>query len=744
MSNKLIIVSNRLPVQVSQTTDGISLVKSDGGLVSSMKSYLQKTAGTPGLSFESASWIGGLDINEKKYQKNKFNEQLIDADFNLIPVFISRSVREKYYNGFCNDMIWPLFHYFPSYARFKDDNYDCYKKSNQIFADQIAATYTTGDTIWIHDYHLMLVPSMLREKLPNAKIGFFLHIPFPGFEIYRMLPALWRRELLDGILGADLIGFHTNSYAQHFLNSVKQLLGYEVTPERVQTKDRSVNVDAFPVSIDYQKFSDVIGIPEIFEERNRIRRKLGECKLVISVDRLDYTKGIMNRLEGFELFLNQHPELKGHVTLMMNIIPSRDVISKYAELKQAIDGFVGKINSRYGNLDWTPIIYQYRQLDFCALAGLYIAADVALITPVRDGMNLVAKEFVASRSDRRGVLILSETAGAATELGEALIINPTDRCEVSDALHKALTMPVSEQIIRNEFMQRRLKNYDVIRWAEGFQKKLSEAHEEQQRFKIKMLSPARIERIKNQYNGATKRLIVLDYDGTLTGIVRHPQLAAPSQQIKQLLTDLSDDPCNRVVIVSGRTKDELENWFGDINIELVAEHGAFWMKQPGVWTESVLMVSDWKEQIIAIMNMFSERCPGSFAEEKECSVGWHYRACEKELGFVRSRELHERLMDLSAHSGFQVIQGNQIIEVRARDINKGVATLKLLEEASYDFILAAGDDRTDEDIFSVLPEEAISIRIGVSFTKAKYNVAQQQEFPVLLDALANKATTVND
>ena len=266
---------------------------------------------------------------------------------------------------------------------------------------------------------LMLLPGMLRRALPGATIGFFLHIPFPSFEVFRMLPNAWRKEILEGLLGADLAGFHTNFYAQYFLSSVKQLLGYEVPLRSVITTERSVAVDVFPVGIDFEKFHGVMNVREVFEERNRIRKRLGEARLVISVDRLDYTKGIVNRLEGFELFLSEHPEYRSRVSFLMIIVPSRDIIMKYRELKETIEGMVGRINGKFGTLDWTPVIYQYRSVDFNELAGMYAAADAALITPVRDGMNLVAKEFVASRADKRGVLVLSEFAGGG--IGRMLV-----------------------------------------------------------------------------------------------------------------------------------------------------------------------------------------------------------------------------------------------------------------------------------------------------------------------------------
>lgn len=733
MKNRLLIVSNRLPVQLSEKNGQITILPSAGGLVSSIKSYLrkkseQKTAGED----LSPVWIGSLAITEKRFAVHQLAEKLKDDDFGMSPVFLPATMQDKFYNGFCNDTIWPLFHYFPSYAQFKDDYYEHYVAANLRFCEKIVAEYQPGDIIWIHDYHLMLLPSMLRKLLPDAIIGFFLHIPFPSFELFRMLPGSWRKGILQGLLGADLIGFHTYSYLQYFLNSVKQILGYETPVRSVMTPERCVTLDVFPVSIDYSKFHSVAGDSVIFDERNRIKKRLGNVKLIISVDRLDYTKGIVNRLEGFALFLKEHPEYIERVSYFLLVVPSRDIITKYKENKEAIEGLVSSINGQYGSFDWTPVIYQYKSIDFKKMAGLYLAADVALITPIRDGMNLVAKEFVASRSDKRGVLVLSETAGAAAELGEAIIINPTDRKEVADALLQSLTMPVQEQMSRNEFMQTRLKNYDVVKWAEEFISQLLNAHQQQASMNIKLLTLQTEELIAAHYHSANRKLFLLDYDGTLSPIARYPHLAIPQGGLISLLKLLSDDSKNDIVIISGRSREILDEWFNSVHVNLVAEHGAFYKHAGREWESATSENTDWKEEVRGIMDKFTERCPGAFVEEKHYSLAWHYRNADPELGFIRSRELHNNLSGLTAHLDFQIIEGKKVIEARPRGIDKGISSLHWINKNEYDFILAAGDDRTDEDMFRVLPAEAYSIRVGLVQSAARFNVNQQKDIPGLL------------
>lgn len=737
MSSRLIIVSNRLPFKLAEKKGQIDFFPSSGGLVSSIRSYIQKTNPVESKKEEDFPlWVGASDISEKKSKKLIGSETYKKDEFILTPVFIPSATKDKFYNGFCNDTIWPLFHYFPSYAKFKDDFYESYLTVNNLFCEKLVSVYKPGDIIWIHDYHLMLLPALLRKYLPEASIGFFLHIPFPSFELFRLLPNRWRREILSGMLGADLIGFHTNDYVQYFLKSVRQILGYENTLRTIVTSERSVTVDTFPVSIDFAKFHTATKDPDVFTERNKIKKKLFDVKVVISVDRLDYSKGIINRLEGFELFFEKYPEYRGKAAYILIIVPSRDIIPKYTENRSHIEGLVSRINGKYGNIDWTPIVYQYRSLDFKKLTGLYLAADVALIAPVRDGMNLVAKEFVATRNDKRGVLILSETAGAAAELGEALIVNPTDRQEIADALKTAFNMPIQEQNSRNDIMQKRIGNYDVIKWADDFISQLILSKTKQEKLKVKEVTGQIENQITMHYSSAESRLILLDYDGTLTPLARLPHLAFPGDELINLLKSLAKDEKNEIVIISGRPMEVLKEWFEQMPLSLVAEHGAFYKQREVDWQQTVPLNAGWKPSVIPLLNLFTERCAGTFIEEKTLSLAWHYRNAEKELGFLRSRELINALVELSSHLDFQIIEGNKVIETRARGIDKGIAASIWLKHKQYDFVLAIGDDKTDEDLFNVIPSSQYSIRVGLMQSAARYNFKQQKEVLSFLKKLS--------
>jgi len=446
---RLLVVSNRLPFTVIEKRGRLELTESAGGLVSGLSAYLD-SLGSSSFAKEYI-WVGWPSISISDENKEKLKLKL--AEFRAYPVFIPEDTMEKFYHGFCNKTLWPLFHYFPSYAMYDEDYWLHYKKVNEIFCSTITEIVKPEDVVWIHDYHLMLLPKLLREKKPNLPIGFFLHIPFPTFEMFRLLPGKWRSEILNGILGADLIGFHTHDYAEYFLRCVLRVLGYEHNMGKIITEGRVVKVDTFPMGIDFRKFYDATNIIEVHEERSNLKKSLGDFKVILSIDRLDYTKGIINRLQGYEIFLEKNQKWHGKVILVVVVVPSRIGVEHYRQMKRQIDELVGKINGRFGRIGWTPILYQYRFLPFNKLVLLYNISDVALITPLRDGMNLIAKEYISTRTDKTGVLILSEMAGASSELVEAIIINPNNREEIANALKEALEMSDEEQMRRIQSMQ---------------------------------------------------------------------------------------------------------------------------------------------------------------------------------------------------------------------------------------------------------------------------------------------------
>ncbi|RZK37284.1 MAG: bifunctional alpha,alpha-trehalose-phosphate synthase (UDP-forming)/trehalose-phosphatase, partial [Hymenobacter sp.] len=430
---RTLIVSNRLPTKVQRTDDGLTFQPSEGGLATGLGSIYRQ---------DDNLWIGwpGLFVQDAVEETHIRTE--LEAD-NMAPVFLTEDEIRDFYEGFSNSTLWPTFHYFSELATYEQAHWDAYVTVNQKFCDAVLAEAGPEDTIWVHDYQLLLLPEMLRAARPEASIGFFLHIPFPSQELIRVLP--WREQLLRGMLGADLIGFHTFGYMRHFLSAVSHLLGFPAQNGQIETPTRSVRVDAFPMGIDYKRYAEAAASEATAAHIAEYRAALRETRVILSIDRLDYTKGIAQRLRAFDLLLQRYPEWRGQVSLIMLVVPSRDQVAQYADLKVEIDELVGRINAQYRTIGWNPILYFYRSLPLEELTALYRLAEVALVTPMRDGMNLVSKEFIASKLDQRGVLILSERAGAARELSDALLINPTDMGQLAEAMHEALVMPEEEQ-----------------------------------------------------------------------------------------------------------------------------------------------------------------------------------------------------------------------------------------------------------------------------------------------------------
>lgn len=734
---RLLVVSNRLPVTIVKDGDKLTFHESSGGLVSGLSAYLDSLRGSSFTKSEYI-WVGwpGISVEQKTDGERDELSERIFSELNACPVFLTEKNMEKFYQGFCNKTIWPLFHYFPSHVVYDEAYWLHYQCVNEIFCDAVMKVVKPGDTIWIHDYHLMLLPKLLREKMPEAQIGFFLHIPFPSFEVYRLLPVKWRKEILEGLLGSDIIGFHTFEYTQYFLRCIVRILGYENYMGEIFLSDRVVKAETFPMGIDFQKFHTAAGCPEVQKEKKQLTKILSDFKVILSVDRLDYTKAIINRLQAYEIFLKKNPQWHRKVILVLAVVPSRIGVEHYRQVKKQIDEFVGKVNGRFGSIDWTPILYQYKFISFHSLVALYAVSDVALITPVRDGMNLIAKEYIASKIDKTGVLILSEMAGASKELNEAIIINPNNIQEIADALKDAMEMPEDKQVERNEVMQNRIRRYDVIRWADDFIQGLFSVKDRQEKFKSRLLDVSLRRQLIENFKKASKRLIFLDYDGTLASFVKHYQSAEPSKDLLKVLHRLSENPANHLILISGRDKGTLENWFSTVNMTLVAEHGA-WMKEKNKhWYLAKPLNNDWKSKIRSILEVYADRLPGAVIEEKEFSLVWHYRAADSEHAFLRAKELTEYLVNFTANMDIQVLQGGKVVEVRCAGVNKGTAGSLFLSKDNYDFILAMGDDSTDEDIFKILPKTAYSIRIGMVQSYARFNFYNHMEAKKLLEDMA--------
>jgi trehalose 6-phosphate synthase/phosphatase len=724
--SKTIIISNRLPVKISQTKGKLQVTASEGGLATGMGSIYKDG---------NNIWIGWPGIEAEEVVMQEIITEKLDK-LNLVPVFLTAEEIRRYYEGFSNEVLWPIFHYLSTYAVYDPLNWQSYRQVNEKFKDIILQHFTPGDIVWIHDYQLLLLPGMLREAVSDITIAFFQHIPFPSKELFRLIP--WREEILEGMLGADMIGFHTFDDVRHFVSSCSQLLSISNSANILRVADRVVVVEPFPMGIDAANFAKLSGSAKVKKHIGQLKLNFKNQKLILSIDRLDYSKGIIQRLTAISSFLEKHAEYLGKITFYMIVVPSRDNVPQYRDLKNEIDRLVGNINARYRNFDWHPIAYFYHSYPMEIISALYSIADICLVTPMRDGMNLVSKEYVASRNESTGVLILSEMAGASKELADAIIVNPNSHESLEMAFLEALSMPPEEEKQRMTAMRQIVFKFNIHHWVKIFMSRLEEVRQLQLSLKAKLVKNVIKNQIVREYATARKRLLLLDYDGTLVGFEKQIDKASPDNDLYRLLDQLCAHEHNRVVIVSGRKYQTLEKWFGKKKYDLIAEHGVWRKHLHDQWTERPGLADRWKNEVQQIMETYADRTPGAFVEEKSYSLAWHYRKVQEGLGAMRASELIETLgYHLTSH-GLQLLDGDKVIEVKNAEINKGKVAMEIMFGQEYDYILAIGDDHTDEDIFKSLPPEAISIKVGSNVSAARYYVNSFLDVRSLLESLVEQ------
>lgn len=719
---RIIIIANRLPVRVTGENGRFQFQRSEGGLATGLGSL---------QTGDDIIWLGWPGLYPgTEGEKNTIRIRLKHDNF--YPVFLTPEHIRDFYEGYSNNILWPLCHYFYYFIQYEKSYWEAYKEVNNLYCQAAARIIRDDDFVWVQDYQLMLLPGLLRDRFPNLSIGYFHHIPFPSYELFRVLPE--RAELLKGLLGANLVGFHTYDYMRHFISASYRVLGLDCNLDEIDYCGRRVHIDTFPMGINYPLYFDSSENELVQDIAVEFKTQFGGSALVLSVDRLDYSKGIIHRLKGYEAFLDNHPEYRNRVSLVMVVVPSREKVDTYAELKARIDETIGGINGKYSTLNWRPVYYFYRSLSFEELIAMYHIADIAMVTPLRDGMNLVAKEYVAAKRHQPGVLILSEMTGAAIELKDALIINPNNIDEIEMALHQAMVMPLNERMDRLRNMQRIIARQDINRWTSDFIDELGRIKEKSGLFTEKQLNGQSIELIKKQYTEAKRRLIILDYDGTLVPLVGNPMMAAPGDRLIDLLNRLSKDTANHIVINSGRDVEILEHWLGGLDLTFVAEHGAF-CKTGGQWHENVRLPYTIDEEILRILNYITEKTPGSHIETKRFSVVWHYRNCDAWLAELRQKQLVDALILPCARQNLQIMKGNKVVEVKPQDIHKGIEVERILRRESFDFILSMGDDITDEDMFRSLPPEAITIKVGSFSENARYYIYSHEQSVALLEKL---------
>lgn len=728
--SRVILVSNRLPISVRVEHGELVVGRSSGGLATGLSGF-HDSGDSLWIGWPGESWRLNPD------QRRTLNERLTAQ--RAVPVDLSAAEVQRYYDGFSNGVLWPLLHYQLDRLPLTTEGWETYVRVNQRFADAVVDHYHPGDLIWVHDYQLALVPGMIRQQLPDAAIGFFLHVPFPSAEVFRLLP--WRRQLLEGMLGSSLIGFHTVSYVLHFLTSAANVLGCETRQGRASFAGRSIRVGTFPMGIDAAAYEAIGSSRSVMAEAERLRKAASGAALIVSVDRLDYTKGIPRRLLSFERLLEKYPRLRGRVRLVQVAAPSRGSVGQYREIQRTVNEMVGRINGRFASPGHDPIHYISQNLDSERLAAFYRAASIALVTPLRDGMNLVAKEFVACRTDGDGVLILSEFAGAAAELTDALMVNPYDLDSVATTIHDALEMPEAERRDRMAGLREQVRSHDVHRWAREFETALRVEVRRQTRRQDADLAAANTptEVVAVLLTDPGRPLVVLlDYDGTLVGLRPSPQEASPDTEILRILATLALLPGVDVHVVSGRRRVDIELWLGSLPIGLHAEHG-LWSRdaRQEKWVRRDVN-SAWLETARGVMAARAATVPGSFVEEKDAAIAWHYRKVAVSQGRREAASLTSELDASLADSSATILQGSRVVEVKDAGTDKGLVVMDLAAASPTARMLIVGDDVTDEDMFRAAPEDAVSVHVGGGRSAARMRLIGPDQVRKLLAELTER------
>jgi len=730
MNARIIVVSNRLPLTLRKTDEGWSTERSSGGLASAMNPLLRKSGG---------GWIGWAgDSGDKDLEGRQAVLQDWAQKEHCFEVELPADVATGFYEGYSNQTLWPVFHNFPSQLKFDAKGWEAYVEANRIFCRAVVERYKPGDLVWVHDYHLMLLPRMLRDELPDAAIGFFLHIPFPSSEIFPVLPR--REELLEGLLGADLVAFQTHGHLQQFRSALLRVLGVESKIAEVSVGGRPVRLEAMPIGISAEEYATLLSSDEATAKHYAewVARYSGR-RVLLAVDRLDYTKGVPERLRAYARLLRSSSEFTEKLILIQIAVPTREGIDTYQALRTEVNQLVGEINGKLGTPNWTPVVYINRSIERAELVALYKLADVCWVGSLRDGMNLVAKEYVACKADGDGVLVLSEFAGAAAEMGEALLINPYDEDRTASTVERALTLEEEERRQRMRTLHDRILRNNVFRWGERFMASLQEVVSARGRYSDTQPQRLRATEVRDAYKRASRRLLILDYDGTLVPFTKQPWQAAPPPAVLHLLTALAAERRNCLALTSGRTTENLDRWFGSVRgMWLVAEHGAE-LKPPlqSSWEPLRSQVpSDWKS-VMPIFEHFVDRTPGSFVEEKKYALVWHYRMAEPEFGAWLANELVSMLEAMLAETELRAFRGQKTVEVKPVWANKGEAFERVLTACSPpDFLFAAGDDRTDEDLFEHMQSEAWTVHVGPGTTRAAFVVSGVESLRKVLEMFA--------
>nr|ALN13340.1 trehalose-6-phosphate synthase-7 [Hevea brasiliensis] len=739
-------------------------------------------------------YVGSLKVDVDTSEQEEVSQKLLE-EFNCVPTFLPPDLHKKFYHGFCKHQLWPLFHYMLPMCPDHGDRFDkllwqAYVSANKVFADKVMEVINPEeDYVWVHDYHLMVLPTFLRKRFYRVKLGFFLHSPFPSSEIYRTLPV--RNEILKALLNADLIGFHTFDYARHFLSCCSRMLGLDYESKRghigLEYFGRTVYIKILPVGVHMGRLESALNHPSSSIKVKEIQKQFEGKKIIVGVDDMDIFKGISLKLLAMERLLQQNPELQGKVVMVQIVNPARSSGKDVQEAKKETYSTTKRINRTFGFPGYEPVVLIDRHVPFYEKTAYYALAECCIVNAVRDGMNLIPYKYIVCRQgtpkmdEALGVdyrlphsstIVVSEFIGCSPSLSGAIRVNPWDVEAVADALNLALTMPDLEKQLRHEKHYRYISFHDVAYWAYSFMQDLERACKDHYskrcwgigfglNFRILSLSPSfrklSNEHIVSAYKRTYRRAIFLDYDGTVvpqTSIVK-----TPSAEVISVLNNLCSDPKNTVFIVSGRGKDSLSEWFVQCeNLGIAAEHGYLmrWNRMSSWETSSLVADFDWKKIAEPVIKLYTEATDGSYIETKESALVWHHQYADPDFGSCQAKELLDHLENVLANEPVVVKRGQHIVEVKPQGVTKGLVAERVLSAMisngkSPDFVMCIGDDRSDEDMFESISRTASSLSfcsapeifactVGQKPSKARYYLDDTAEVLALLQCLATASS----
>ncbi|KAL8227710.1 hypothetical protein R6Q57_015294 [Mikania cordata] len=788
--DRLIIVANQLPIKAQRKTDGskgYTFTWDKNSLLLQLKD---------GLGDEDIDviYVGCLKEEIHPNEQDEVSQTLLES-FKCVPTFLPPELFTRFYHGFCKQHLWPLFHYMLPLSpdlggRFNRSLWQAYVSVNKIFADRIMEVINPEDDfVWIHDYHLMVLPTFLRKRFNRVKLGFFLHSPFPSSEIYKTLPV--RDELLRALLNSDLIGFHTFDYARHFLSCCSRLLGISYESKRgyisLEYYGRTVTIKILPVGIHMNQLQSVLNLPETESKVAELIEQFQDQgkTMLLGVDDLDIFKGISLKLLAMEQLLIQHPEWLGRVVLVQIANPARGTGRDVKEVKTESYSTVKRINETFGRPGYDPVILIDEPLKFYERVAYYVAAECCLVTAVRDGMNLIPYEYVISRqgnerldkvlgldpcTPKKSMLVVSEFIGCSPSLSGAIRVNPWNIDAVADAMDCALELSEPEKQLRHEKHYKYVSTHDVGYWAHSFFQDLERTCKDHARrrcwgigfglsFRVVALDlnfrKLLMEHIVSAYKRTTTRAILLDYDGTLM-----PQSSidkSPTSKTIEMLNTLCRDKNNMVFVVSAKSRETLVEWFDDCDkLGLAAEHGCFLrLKRDDEWQTCVQIEEcGWKQNARPVMTLYTETTDGSTIEDKETAMVWSYEDADPDFGSCQAKELLDHLESVLANEPVTVKRGQSCVEVKPQGVSKGLVAKRLLttmqaQGMTPDFVLCIGDDRSDEDMFEVITgsvasgelispkAEVFACTVGNKPSKAKYYLDDTVEIGRLMQGLAS-------